>query len=223
MNLTFSTAHTAIKGPVVADFIAKFTNREDKGTDECFQWSIHTNGSSNRKASRAGIVLLSPEGDKIKCMVRLDFPTSNNEAEYKALVAGLDLAKATGAASVVLYCDFQVVTNQVNEDYECKGQKMKKYLEQVRRRVDELQAKIIQIPKGENEQTDRLAKAASTEHKIAFNNVLSFVQLSPLIDFVDMQEIDSKNNWTMPLVSYLKNGVLPNEKDAIRKLKVQAA
>ena len=168
-------------------------------------------------------MLLSPEGDKIKCMVRLDFPTSNNEAEYKALVAGLDLAKATGAASVVLYCDSQVVTNQVNEDYECKGEKMKKYLEQVRRRVDELQAKIIQIPKGENEQTDRLAKAASTEHKIAFNNVLSFVQLSPLIDFIDMQEIDSKNNWTTPLVSYLKNGVLPNEKDAIRKLKVQAA
>ena len=61
-------------------------------------------------------MLLSPEGDKIKCMVRLDFPTSNNEAEYKALVAGLDLAKATGAASVVLYCDSQVVTNQVNED-----------------------------------------------------------------------------------------------------------
>ena len=86
-----------------------------------------------------------------------------------------------------------------------------------------MKVKIIQIPRGDNEQANRLAKAASTEHKIAFNNVLSFVQLSPLIDFVDMQEIDSKNNWTMPLVSYLKNGVLPNEKDAIRKLKVQAA
>ena len=52
-------------------------------------------------------------------MVCLDFPTTNNEAKYKALMAGLDLAKAAGATSVVLYCDFQVVTNQVNEDYEC--------------------------------------------------------------------------------------------------------
>ena len=54
-------------------------------------------------------------------MVRLDFPTTNNEAEYEAVAAGLDLVKAAGAESVVIYCDSQVVTNQVNEDYECKG------------------------------------------------------------------------------------------------------
>ena len=97
-------------------------------------------------------------------MVCLDFPTTNNEAEYKALVVGLDLAKAVGAASVVIYCDSQVVANQVNGDYECKGERMKRYLDQVRRRVDNLEAKIIQIPKGENEQVDRLAKAALAEH-----------------------------------------------------------
>ena len=61
-------------------------------------------------------------------MVRLNFPTTNNEVEYEALVAGLDLAKAAGAASVVLYCDSQV-TNQVNEDYECRGERMKRYLD----------------------------------------------------------------------------------------------
>ena len=44
-------------------------------------------------------------------MVRLDFPTINNEVEYEALVAGLDLTKAAGAMSVVIYCDSQVVTN----------------------------------------------------------------------------------------------------------------
>ena len=62
-------------------------------------------------------------------MVRLDFPTTNNEAEYKALVTGLDLAKAAGATSVVNYCDSQVIINQVNGDYECKGERMKRYLD----------------------------------------------------------------------------------------------
>ena len=38
-------------------------------------------------------------------MVRLDFPTTNNEVEYEPLVAGLDLAKAIGATSVVIHCD----------------------------------------------------------------------------------------------------------------------
>ena len=84
-------------------------------------------------------------------MIRLDFPTTNNEAEYEALVAGLDLARATGATSVVIYYDSQVFTNQVNGDYKCKGKRMRRYLDQVKRRVDDLQAKIIQIPRRENE------------------------------------------------------------------------
>ena len=62
-------------------------------------------------------------------MVRLDFPATNNELEYEALIAGLDLAKATGAAKVVIYYDSQVITNQINGDYECKGERMKKHLE----------------------------------------------------------------------------------------------
>ena len=111
-------------------------------------------------------------------MVRLDFPTTNNEVEYEALVAGLDLTRAAGATSVVIYCDSQVITNQVNGDYECKGKRMKRYLDQVKRRIDDLQAKIVHIPRGENEQVDRLAKAASAEHMITHGNVLSFGQIS---------------------------------------------
>ena len=96
---------TAIKGQIVADFTAKFTHDEDKRAKESPHWSIYTDGSSNRRAGGAGIILLSPKGDRVECMVRLDFSTTNNEAEYEALVAGLDLAKAAGAASVVIYCD----------------------------------------------------------------------------------------------------------------------
>ena len=97
---------------------------------------------------------------------------------------------------------------------------MKRYLDQVRTRVDDLEAKIVQIPRGENERANRLTKAASAEHMIIPGNVLSFVQLSPLIDSSNVQEIGSESNWTTSLVSYLKNGVLPNGKEAARKLKV---
>ena len=78
---------------------------------------------------------------------------------------------------------------------------MKKYLEQARRMVDNLQARIIQILRGENEQADRLAKATSAEHMVIPNKVLSFTQYSPLIDPIDVQEIGFENNWTKPLVS----------------------
>ena len=57
-----------------------------------------------------------------------------------------------------------------------------------------MKAKIIQIPRRENEQANRLAKAASAENMTTLDNVLSFVQLSPLIDTIDVQEIDSDSN-----------------------------
>ena len=123
---------------------------------------------------------------------------------------------------MVVHCNSQVITNQVNGNYECKGERMKKYMKQVKKRVDDLQAKIIQIPRGENDQIDHLAKATSTEHMIIPDKVLSFIQFSPLIDLTDVQEIGSESNWTTPLVSYLKNDTLPDSKEAARKLKVQA-
>ena len=109
------------------------------------------------------MVIQTLEGDKIECMIRLDFPTTNNEAEYEALVAGLDLTKAAGAENMIMHCDSQVITSQVNGDYECRNERMKKYLEEVKSRISSLEVKFIQIPREENECADRLAKAASAK------------------------------------------------------------
>ena len=79
---------------------------------------------------------------------------TNNEVEYEALIAGLNLAKAAGAKNFIVYYDSQVVTNQVNGNYECKNERMKKYLKQVKDRVNSLRVKFAQIPREENEHTD---------------------------------------------------------------------
>ena len=77
---------------------------------------------------------------------------------------------------------------------------------------------------GENECADRLAKAASAEFMNAFVQVLSFVQTSSLIDDgAQMQEITVEENWATPLMANLRSGILPDGKDAARKLKVQAS
>ena len=55
---------------------------------------------------------------------------------------------------------------------------------------------------------------------VTHGNVLSFVQLSPLIESGEVQEIDSKSDWTTAITSYLKDDLLPNEKEAARKVKV---
>ena len=208
----------------MADFIAEFAQSEDNGEENAAQWNIHTEGSSNRRARGADVVIQTPKGDKIECIIQLDFPTTNNEAEYKALVAGLDLARATNAENVVVCCDSQVVISQVNGSYECKNERMKRYLEEVRNWNNSIDVKFVQIPREENDCADRLAKAASAEFMLVPKQVLSFVQVSALIDDgLNVQKVGSENNWTTPLISYLKTSMLPNGKDAVRKLKFQAS
>ena len=47
----------AIKGQAVADFIAEFTLKEGQVEEEKEQWNIYTDGSSNRRAGGAGVVI----------------------------------------------------------------------------------------------------------------------------------------------------------------------
>ncbi|XP_023920910.2 uncharacterized protein LOC112032374 [Quercus suber] len=212
------------KGQVVADFIIEFTPAEGKGAEAAKQWSIHTDGSSNKCAGGAGVVIKTPEGDRIECMIRLDFPTTNNEAKYEALVAGLDLAKVARAEDGIVHYDSQVIASQVNGSYECKNERMRRYLEGVKNRVSSLKVRVIQISREENECANCLAKATSVEFMIAPKQVLSFIQKYSLIDDgANVQEVDSESNWTTPLTGYLRSGMLSNGKDAARKLKVQAS
>ena len=153
-------------------------------------------------------------------MVRLDILTTNNEAEYGTLTVGLDLARAAGAINMVMYCDSEVVTSQVNGYYDCKNERMKKYLKQVKNWVSDLRVKFVQISRKENENADRLAKVASAKYMFIPSLVLSFIQISPLIDGISVHEICSKDYWTTLIISYLKDGVLPDGKEAVRKLKV---
>ena len=109
-------------------------------------------------------------------------------------------------------------------EYECKNERLNKYLEEVKGQIGSLQIKFIQTLREENECADHLTKAASAEYMLVPDQVLSFVQISSLIDeIMSMQEIGAESNWITLLVSYLRNGVLPNGKTVARKLKVQAS
>ena len=66
---------------------------------------IHVNGSSTQHVGGIGIVLQSPEGDKLKYKVRLQYQTTNNEVEYEALLKGLELAESIGAKSILILGD----------------------------------------------------------------------------------------------------------------------
>ena len=50
-------------------------------------------GASNENGAGAGVILVSPEDHRIHSALRFKFDASNNEAEYKALLVGLRIAR----------------------------------------------------------------------------------------------------------------------------------
>uniref|UniRef100_A0A2N9HTB0 Uncharacterized protein n=1 Tax=Fagus sylvatica TaxID=28930 RepID=A0A2N9HTB0_FAGSY len=131
---------TAIKAQALADFIAEFTSKDDEPTEDVEQaskWTVNIDGSSTKDSGRVGIVLKSPEGDIIKQAIRLQYPTTNNEAEYEALLLGLKTAKILGATELDVRSDSQLVVGQVNGDYEAKEGRMQQYLQLVRHQISQ--------------------------------------------------------------------------------------
>ena len=98
---------------------------------------------------------------------------------------------------------------------------MKKYLEKVLRLVKKFkEINFVQILREENMEADALAKEASTTGAM---DEFDDVQYVLSIDLPEVQQIKDRENWMTPIVSYLKEGKLPEGKDEARKLRVKAA
>ena len=85
---------------------------------------VQTDGPATKKVGGAGVVLKSPEIEILKYAVKLQFSTTNNEAEFEALLTGLSLAKALGAKNLIVQADSQLIIGQAKGDYEAKEERM---------------------------------------------------------------------------------------------------
>ena len=87
---------TAIKEQDLADFIMEFTSTElaedTQTTPDLPVWKLSVDGAANAQGSGAGLILTSQKGIDIEYALRFGFRASNNEAEYEAVIAGLNLA-----------------------------------------------------------------------------------------------------------------------------------
>nr|XP_023910735.1 uncharacterized protein LOC112022377 [Quercus suber] len=189
----------AIKAQALANFIAEFTsNCDEVGEKASVKWVVYVDGSSTQYVGGVGVVLQSPEGDKLKHRVRLQYQTTNNEVEYEALLRGMELAKSVEAESLLVLGDSQLIMGQVNGEFEAKEERMRKE---------------------ENMEADTLAKeASSSEAADKFDEI----QYMPSVDIPEVQQVENRMNWMVPIVSYLKDGRLPDEKGEARKLRARA-
>ena len=114
------------KGQVLADFLIEIP-QPDTCPDEKDWWTLCVDGASRQSGVGIGLQLTSPTGERIEHVVRLGFNASNNESEYEAMIAGLELALTVGANSLTIRSDSQLVVGQVNTEFESREPRMTKY------------------------------------------------------------------------------------------------
>ncbi|GJY13908.1 reverse transcriptase domain-containing protein [Tanacetum coccineum] len=94
-------------------------------------WTLYTDGASGSDSSGAGLILTDLDRKEITYALRFGFPTSNNEAEYETLIAGLELTLRLEVCHLQVFTDSVLVTNHVKGTYEAREELMKQYLSKV--------------------------------------------------------------------------------------------
>ena len=91
-------------------------------------WELYVDGAANQRGSGVGLVLVSPEKITIEKSFKLNFSTTNNEAEYKALLKGMQMMQKLGGKAVRVFSDSRLVVGQVRGDLEARDSRMLEYL-----------------------------------------------------------------------------------------------
>ena len=123
----------AIKGQAVADLLANFPGTKElelpQGEIMVIEeevWQMYFDGSSTVKGRGAGLVLMSPSKEHVFAY-KPDFPCSNNEVEYKALILGLRAAKKLGVKKLQVFGDSKLVIRQFDGSYGVKSTNLAVY------------------------------------------------------------------------------------------------
>ena len=219
-----------IKGQVLADFVMEFTLAEPakdaQTTTDLSVWKLSVDGASNAQGSGSGLILTSPEGIDIEYALRFGFHTSNNEAEYEAVIASLNLAHSLEVDQLEVYNDSQLVVRQIEDTYEAKSGGMILYLRKVRDLLKKfVLVQVKHVPRAENYRADALAKLSTASQEDLSRSTSVEYLAKPSIDLCDVvvAPVGSEPSWIDPIWDYIIDGSLPDDPKEAAKIRERSA
>jgi ribonuclease HI len=155
---------SSIQSQALADFIADWTlgAQEEETNKDVEASTVFCDGSWGTFGAGAAAVLVAPSKIKTCYAAKLDFSCTNNIAEYEALLLCLRKLEAMGIRRAILKTDSQVISGHIDKSCKARDPKLEKYLDTVRRLEASFEGfSVKNIPRGENEHADLLAKSAA--------------------------------------------------------------
>ncbi|XP_072066840.1 uncharacterized protein [Arachis hypogaea] len=185
------------------------------------RWKLHVDGAYNQTFGEAGIILESPTGVVYEQSIKFDFPVSNNQAEYEALLGGLQLAREVGATRLEVCSDSQVITSQVNGMHQARESLLQKYLERVKKLKEDFDDVTVQhVPRERNTRADLLSKLASKKQRTDNRSLIQCLVKEPT---VTLHLTQADPSWIGPITDFLESGKLPNDEKTAKALRRKAA
>ena len=109
------------------------------------------------------LVLVSPEQITIEKSLILGFLTTNNEAEYEALLEGMSMIQRMRGKEVKMFSDLRLVADQVKGELEAKDKRIQGHLSQVRHLQSGFESfSLLHVPRSGNTHADSLATLATS-------------------------------------------------------------
>jgi len=126
-------------------------------------WSLYCDGASrgNPGQAGAGALLIDPSGETKVQQGKYLGQTTNNVAEYQALLLGLDLALDRGIKKIQVFADSELLVRQLNGQYRVKASHLLPLWQAARQALAKFETyKISHVPRDLNQTADRLANEA---------------------------------------------------------------
>jgi ribonuclease HI len=135
---------------------------EEEVNKDAEAWIVFCDGYWGTFGAGAAAVLVAPSKVKTCYAAKLDFSCTNNIAEYEALLLGLRKLRAMVIRRAIVKTDSQVISSHVDKSSKARDPKLERYLDTVRSLEASFEGfSVKNIPRGENEHADLLAKSAA--------------------------------------------------------------
>lgn len=127
---------------------------------------LHTDGGARGNPGPAGIgAVLVTEGEEKQTHSRYIGTATNNQAEYEALLAGLDMAAKARVTHMTCYLDSELIVKQLNGQYRVKNVDLKEYYDQVQKIAKHFtEISFHHVRREKNKEADRLVNEAISLH-----------------------------------------------------------
>ena len=134
--------------------------------DSVLSCRLFTDGASrgNPGEAGAGIVLLDDDNQELVARSLYLGSSTNNVAEYKALILGLETAIQLGCSRLAIFMDSQLIVRQVQGRYKVKNANLKPLFDEVKSLLANINSwSIDHVPRAENKRADELANRGIDE------------------------------------------------------------